>query len=83
MRRQYVTGLLFAAGMMFASTGIAHEVMDEHDGCDPTKLCPQVITCVVLEGELVSYPTLCAASNCDVHSHDLTYCTEVGPSESE
>ena len=82
MRRRYVAGLMLAVGMAFATTGFAHEVKDEHEGCDPTSLCPQQITCVMLEGELVSYPTVCTSSNCDVHSHDLTYCPEQ-PSASE
>ena len=74
MRRHYILGSLLAAGIAFAGTGLAHDVVSEHEGCDPKKLCPQQITCTTLDEELVSYPTPCGASNCDVHSHDLTYC---------
>ena len=74
MGMQTIAGILLAAGMVFSGIGVAHDVPTEHEGCNPKLLCPQQIACVILDGERVAYPTLCGASNCNVHSHDLTYC---------
>ena len=74
MRRRHTMGFVFAAGMVLASVGFAHEVEGEHKDCDQTKTCLLKISCQMLDGQRVSYSTLCGASNCDPHSHDLTSC---------
>ena len=81
MRRRHTMGFVFAAGMVLASVGFAHEVEGEHKDCDQTKTCMPQISCPMVDGQRVSYRTLCGASNCDPHSHDLTSCPKESSTE--
>ena len=70
MKRILFTALV-AAGLAIgvANTGFAHDVKNEHKGCDKAKVCLEKITCGKLEGRLICYPTSCGPANCDPHMH--------------
>ncbi len=62
---------LVATGMMIgaANPGFAHDVKNEHKGCDKAKVCLEKITCGKLDGRIICYPTSCGPANCDTHMH--------------
>ena len=70
MRKILITALV-AAGMAtgVANTGFAHDVKNEHKGCDKARVCLEKIICGKLEGHLICYPTSCGPANCDPHMH--------------
>ena len=78
--RQPFAASMFAAvlavGISLASASSAHDVEGEMANCDRDIYCGQAVTCTILDGERVSYPTTCEAENCTPHSHDLTYCPD-------
>ena len=69
--KKIILSLLIATGMIcaIASAGFAHEIKNEHEGCDKGKMCLQVITCGKHENQVICYPTSCGPSNCDSHKH--------------
>ena len=71
--KKVVCSLFISTGIAFliatATASIAHEIKNEHVGCDKGKICLQVITCGEHENQIICYPTSCGPSNCDPHMH--------------
>ena len=69
--RKILFAALVATGMAFgvANPGFAHDIKNEHKGCEKAKVCLENITCGKLGDRLVCYPTSCGPANCDTHMH--------------
>ena len=66
--RKILFAAFIATGMAFglANAGFAHDVKNEHKGCDKAKVClRRNITCGKLGDRLICYPTTCGPANCD------------------